>query len=68
MALYLMLNGLERFFIEKIRVNTRLDFLGFQPTQAEVISTLLFLTGLVLWLWLNNRAKALKSTNRTNKA
>jgi len=68
MALYLMLNGLERFFIEKIRVNTRLDFLGFQPTQAEVISTLLFLTGLVLWLWLNNRAKAQKSTNRTNKA
>ena len=53
MALYLMLNGLERFFIEKIRVNTRLDIFGFQPTQAEVISTLLFLTGLILWLWLN---------------
>ncbi|MBL0307081.1 MAG: prolipoprotein diacylglyceryl transferase [Chitinophagaceae bacterium] len=68
MALYLMLNGLERFFIEKIRVNTRLDIFGFQPTQAEVISTLLFLTGLVLWLWLNKRAKAQKSTNRTNKA
>ena len=68
MALYLMLNGLERFFIEKIRVNTRLDFLGFQPTQAEVISTLLFLTGLILWLWLNKRAKAQKSTNRSQKA
>ncbi|MBK8143090.1 MAG: prolipoprotein diacylglyceryl transferase [Chitinophagaceae bacterium] len=68
MALYLMLNGLERFFIEKIRVNTRLDIFGFQPTQAEVISTLLFLTGLVLWLWLNKRAKAQKSTNRSQKA
>lgn len=48
-ALYLILNGLERFFIEKIRVNTRLDIFGFQPTQAEVISSLLIITGIVLW-------------------
>lgn len=68
MALYLMLNGLERFFIEKIRVNTRLDIFGFQPTQAEVISTLLFMSGLILWLWLIKRAKSQKSTNRTQKA
>lgn len=54
-ALYLMLNGLERFFIEKIRVNTRLDILGFQPTQAEVISSILFLSGLGLWIWLKRR-------------
>ena len=27
----LMLNGLERFFIEKIRVNTRLNIFGFHP-------------------------------------
>ena len=67
-ALYLMLNGMERFFIEKIRVNTRLDIFGFQPTQAEVISTLLFLSGLLLWLWLIKRAKQQKSTNRTKKA
>lgn len=62
MALYLMLNGLERFFIEKIRVNTRLNIFGFQPTQAEVISSLLFISGLVLWIWLNRRAKQQKST------
>lgn len=62
MALYLMLNGLERFFIEKIRVNTRLNILGFQPTQAEVISSMLFVSGLVLWIWLNRRAKHQKST------
>jgi len=49
-AVYLMLNGLERFFIEKIRVNTRLHFLGLQPTQAEVISTLLFISGLVIFI------------------
>ena len=55
---YLMLNGLERFFIEKIRVNTRLESLPFQPTQAEVISTLLFISGLVIWIVLSRKAKA----------
>ena len=54
-AVYLMLNGMERFFIEKIRVNTRMDLFGFHATQAEVISSLLFLTGLVLWVFLQRR-------------
>jgi prolipoprotein diacylglyceryltransferase len=61
-ALYLMLNGIERFFIEKIRVNTRLNIFGFQPTQAEVISTLLFLTGLIMWIFLKRRQTQAKST------
>lgn len=54
-ALYLIVNGLERFLVEKIRVNTRINLFGFQPTQAEVISTLLFLSGLVLWVVLKRR-------------
>lgn len=54
-SLYLIMNGLERFFIEKIRVNNRLDFLGFHPTQAEVISTSLLLSGVFLWFWLGRR-------------
>lgn len=62
-ALYLMLNGVERFLIEKIRVNTRLNIFGFQPTQAEVISTLLFVTGLALWIILHRRARQVKSTS-----
>lgn len=62
-ALYLMVNGLERFMIEKIRVNTTINILGFHPTQAEVISTLLFLSGLVLWIVLRRRAAGLKSTS-----
>ena len=49
-AIYLMLNGIERFFIEKIRVNTRMHFLGLHPTQAEFISTLLFISGLVIFI------------------
>ncbi len=62
-ALYLMVNGLERFFIEKIRVNTKLNIFGFQPTQAEVISALLFIAGLILWIVLKRRAPTVKSTS-----
>jgi phosphatidylglycerol---prolipoprotein diacylglyceryl transferase len=54
-CLYLVLNGLERFFIEKIRVNNRLDFFGLHPTQAEVISAGLVITGIVLWIFLRNK-------------
>ena len=55
-AFYLILNGLERFFIEKIRVNVRLDIFGLHPTQAELISTLLFFSGILLWIVLKQRA------------
>jgi phosphatidylglycerol:prolipoprotein diacylglycerol transferase len=49
-AVYLMLNGLERFLIEKIRVNVRMHFLGLHPTQAEVVSLLLFISGLIIFV------------------
>jgi prolipoprotein diacylglyceryl transferase len=48
-AIYLMFNGVERFLIEKIRVNNVFDFLGMHVTQAEVISTILFLIGLIMF-------------------
>lgn len=54
-AVYLILNGLERFLVEKIRVNNRLDLFGFHPTQAEVISTGLVLTGLGILLYLRRK-------------
>jgi len=56
-SLYLIFNGLERFIIEKIRVNNQLDFFGFRPTQAEVISTLLFFTGIALAIYISGRHK-----------
>jgi prolipoprotein diacylglyceryltransferase len=49
-GIYLILNGMERFFIEKIRVNTKYDIFGFHPTQAEIISTLMVIGGAVL-IW-----------------
>ena len=47
-GIFLIFNGLERFLIEKIRVNTKLDFLGMQLTQAEIISFSLILAGILL--------------------
>lgn len=57
---YLILNGLERFFIEKIRVNNKFDFLGMQATQAEIIAVLFMLGGAVL-LYFSLRGKKLNS-------
>lgn len=48
---YLLLNGVERFFVEKIRINTQYHIGGFGITQAEIISTLLVLTGAIGIWW-----------------
>lgn len=47
-AIYLIVNGVERFLIELIRVNTRYHFWGINPTQAELISAFLVISGIVL--------------------
>ncbi len=49
-GIYLIFNGVERFFVEKIRVNTTYNIFGFHPTQAEIISSLLIVLGCVLLL------------------
>jgi prolipoprotein diacylglyceryltransferase len=46
-GIYLILNGLERFVIELIRVNSTYNIFGLQPSQAEVISTLLVISGTI---------------------
>lgn len=53
-SVYLIFNGIERFFIEKIRVNTLYHVNGFAFTQAELISTILFVTG-AFGIWFFNR-------------
>jgi prolipoprotein diacylglyceryltransferase len=47
-GLYLILNGIERFLIEKIRVNSTYSIFGFHPTQAELISSFLVIAGVLL--------------------
>ncbi|CAN5615085.1 hypothetical protein BH11BAC2_BH11BAC2_18600 [soil metagenome] len=44
-ALYLLLNGIERLFIEQIRVNNKFEFLTLQITQAEFIASIFILLG-----------------------
>jgi prolipoprotein diacylglyceryltransferase len=47
-GLYMMLNGFERFWIEKIRVNATYEIFGRAMTQAEIISVIVFVAGAVL--------------------
>ena len=50
-AIYLIFNGIERYFIEGIRVNDRHEVLG-DFTQAEFIAVILTLIGLSWTAWL----------------
>ncbi len=54
-AIYLVLNGLERFFIEKIRVNVKMSVFGWEFTQAELVSALLVISGLLIWYFLRKK-------------
>ncbi|RZK52226.1 MAG: diacylglyceryl transferase [Pedobacter sp.] len=47
-GIYMMFAGVERFFIELIRVNSKYNVAGIPFTQAELISTLLFVGGIIL--------------------
>ncbi len=60
-SLYLIFNGLERFLVEQIRVNTEYHFLGIHPSQAELISAALMITGLILLIYVNIRHKSTAS-------
>lgn len=46
-SIYLIFNGVERFFIEKIRVNTVYHIFGQNITQAEIISVILIIIGVI---------------------
>jgi len=50
LSMYLAFNGVERFFIEKIRINNDYTFFGLQATQAEIIAVAMFVFGL-LGIW-----------------
>jgi prolipoprotein diacylglyceryltransferase len=56
---YLFLNGIERFLIEKIRVNTTYSIFEYKITQAELISAAFVISSIVgmFWLLSNNKKK-----------
>ncbi|MFN4123638.1 MAG: prolipoprotein diacylglyceryl transferase [Flavobacteriales bacterium] len=59
-SIYLLINGMERFFIEKIRVNTEYNIFGMGITQAEIISMSLILIGVagIIYLIRVNKVKS----------
>jgi len=55
--LYVLLNGIERFFIEKIRTNPDISLMGMEATQAEYVAGLLIIIGLggMIYLFLKKK-------------
>lgn len=45
-SIYLVLGGIERFFIEKIRVDIKYHFAGFTATQAQIIAICMIVIGI----------------------
>ncbi len=63
--IYLLLSGIERFWIEKIRVNDKISMLGMELTQAEIISTVLVVVALVGMILLGTRKVKTTAINQT---
>ncbi|MBU6342017.1 MAG: prolipoprotein diacylglyceryl transferase [Bacteroidetes bacterium] len=55
---YLALISVERFLIEKIRVNVVHEFWGIKMTQAEIISVVLFLIAVAGAIYLTQKDKS----------
>lgn len=56
-AIYLVLNGVERFLIELIRVNNRYTVFGFKLSQAELIALGLIAIGFILAIIMRRKAR-----------
>ena len=54
-GLFMVLNGIERFSIEKIRINNKYNMLRLQLSQAEIISAFLILIGIVVMIYFTKR-------------
>ena len=65
-SIYLIFNGVERFTIEKIRINIRHHFLGIEVTQAEIIAVVLVILG-IIGLWYFRKRNEQKSNIQINK-
>lgn len=58
-CIYLIFTGIERFFIEKIRTNIPYHIFGREITQAEIISVVMVLLGLIGLWYLKKHGKRL---------
>jgi phosphatidylglycerol---prolipoprotein diacylglyceryl transferase len=56
-SLFLLITGIQRMFMEQIRVNTKYHIGSFEITQAEIISFVLILSGIGLGIFFYKRSK-----------
>ena len=61
-GIYMIIAGVERFLIELIRVNTRYKIGGLEFTQAELISVILVVGGIILIAVAKRNSKQLTPT------
>ncbi|MFT4094523.1 MAG: prolipoprotein diacylglyceryl transferase [Niabella sp.] len=59
-GIYLIFNGIERFLIERIRVNVKMHFLGIEMTQAQLISFGLILAGIGMIIYAKTNYKRMQ--------
>jgi prolipoprotein diacylglyceryl transferase len=64
-SIYLVLNGMERFLIESIRVNTKYHIAGYEITQAQLISSALVIAGFI-GIWYTRKLDESKKLNHAD--
>ena len=58
LSMYLVFNGVERFFIEKIRINNNYNMFGLEATQAQIIAVAMVVFGLLgIWYFIKKAKK-----------
>ena len=58
LSMYLAFNGVERFFIEKIRINNNYNVFGLEATQAQIIAVAMVVFGLLgIWYFIKKAKK-----------
>ena len=62
-CIYLLLNGIERFLIEFIRVNVKYHFLGIYATQAQIIAVGMMILGIAGIIYFPMRYRKLQATS-----
>lgn len=54
-ALFMVMTGIARYAVEQIRVNVKYHFAGMAFTQAELVSIVFVIAGLIGMIWLGKR-------------
>ena len=67
-SMYILFNGIERFLIEAIRINSKYSVAGIEFSQAQLISALLILAGICGIIFFKNRNRIEKKMEIQEKS